>query len=606
MAVGGKQITLPSPKCPKRRPGAGARPDGAEVDRRVPAPAHGLAGGPLDRAADAVPQRRRHLLALVGHVTDRTWRAQVPVPAGCVAIGRRAPVPSEAWLLRHERAHDRPGDRRDALGRVAGERAGAVCAFRGVPFAAPPVGPLRFEPPARPAAVGRRATDDGAPGRSPRRSAVPLDQYLGTGDQPIGEDCLTLNVWTPACDDGRRPVLVWIHGGAFVTGAASAPWYDGAAMAANGDVVVVTAQLPARRARLHVPGRPRRWHAASGNLGLLDQLAALQWVQDHAARFGGEPGERHDLRRVGRRHQRGGAARRAGQPMACSTGPSSRARRSASCGRRRRAGHAAARAARPRSALEAAPTSTASASLPRRRAARRPAARCSSTRWRGSPPSARWPTASSSLRASTACSTPPPADAVPGADRHRARRDAAVHRPRPDLPAPRRRRAAGAGRRRARRGRARPPWPPTARPGPAPRPASSRRRSPPTTASGCRPSASPRPGWRRDARRGCTGSRGRRRPSAACSAPATASSCRSCSTTSHQPGVERPDRHGPERGAAGRHRAGAPGCAIARAGRPGLAGLRPAPTARRCASTCRVRRGRRPGGRPAPAVGPAL
>ena len=59
----------------------------------------------------------------------------------------------------------------------------------------------------------------------------PLDRFMGTDGRPISEDCLTLNVWTPGCDDARRPVLVWIHGGAFTTGTGSAPWYDGSAMA---------------------------------------------------------------------------------------------------------------------------------------------------------------------------------------------------------------------------------------------------------------------------------------------------------------------------------------------------------------------------------------
>ena len=95
-------------------------------------------------------------------------------------------------------------------------------------------------------------------------------------------------MWTPACDGGQRPVLVWIHGGAFVTGAASAPWYDGASMASRGDVVVVTLNY-----RLGAFGFTHLAElggdAASGNLGLLDQVAALQWVQEHAARFGGDP-----------------------------------------------------------------------------------------------------------------------------------------------------------------------------------------------------------------------------------------------------------------------------------------------------------------------------
>ncbi|HEY3484455.1 MAG TPA: carboxylesterase family protein, partial [Ilumatobacteraceae bacterium] len=95
------------------------------------------------------------------------------------------------------------------------------------------------------------------------------------------EDCLSLNVWTPApADGGRRPVLVWIHGGAFVTGGGAMPWYDGSSLVRRGDVVVVTINY-----RLGAFGFP-----GERDVGLADQIVALEWVRDAIAAFGGDPG----------------------------------------------------------------------------------------------------------------------------------------------------------------------------------------------------------------------------------------------------------------------------------------------------------------------------
>jgi len=105
-----------------------------------------------------------------------------------------------------------------------------------------------------------------------------------------GEDCLYLNVWTPAVDDRRRPVMVWLHGGAFTFGAGSAPIFRGAALARRGDVVVVTLNY-----RLGIFGYLRGIDlcgdtlSSTGNEGLLDQLAGLRWVQNEIAAFGGDP-----------------------------------------------------------------------------------------------------------------------------------------------------------------------------------------------------------------------------------------------------------------------------------------------------------------------------
>jgi para-nitrobenzyl esterase len=106
-----------------------------------------------------------------------------------------------------------------------------------------------------------------------------LERLLGSSKLPLDEDCLHLNVFTPGCDDARRPVLVWVHGGAFVTGGGAMPWYDGSSLARLGDVVVVTFNY-----RLGALG-----FTGTTNAGLADQVAALTWVQSAIAAFGGDP-----------------------------------------------------------------------------------------------------------------------------------------------------------------------------------------------------------------------------------------------------------------------------------------------------------------------------
>jgi para-nitrobenzyl esterase len=113
------------------------------------------------------------------------------------------------------------------------------------------------------------------------------------GPQPTQSeaDCLTLNVFTPAPDGGLRPVMVWIHGGAFVTGSGSTPWYDGTSFARRGDVVVVTINYRlGALGFLHLDELSDRFAGTgSGNVGILDQVAALEWVRDNIEAFGGDP-----------------------------------------------------------------------------------------------------------------------------------------------------------------------------------------------------------------------------------------------------------------------------------------------------------------------------
>ncbi|NIH80197.1 carboxylesterase/lipase family protein [Amycolatopsis viridis] len=153
--------------------------------------------------------------------------------------------------------------------------------FRGVPFARAP----RFAPPepVEPWTGVRDATRHGPVSPQP---PVRPDGALGVpADLPEqDEECLNLTVVTPAADDRKRPVMVWLHGGAYVTGANSFGFYGGHRLAAEGDVVFVAPNYRlGALGYLHLPG------VSPGNLGLLDQLAALRWVRDNAAAFGGDP-----------------------------------------------------------------------------------------------------------------------------------------------------------------------------------------------------------------------------------------------------------------------------------------------------------------------------
>lgn len=161
-----------------------------------------------------------------------------------------------------------------------------VAVFRGIPYARPPVGELRLRPP-QPAASWRGERDATRPGAAPPQRPDPLAAALGLQGRGVcGEDCLSLDVWTPGRDARRRPVLVWLPGGAFVNGDAAAPLYDGRRLAARGDAVVVSVGY-----RVGALGFLGLGAGESGaNFGLQDQLAALRWVRDEIAGFGGDPG----------------------------------------------------------------------------------------------------------------------------------------------------------------------------------------------------------------------------------------------------------------------------------------------------------------------------
>ncbi|GAA3002683.1 carboxylesterase family protein [Streptomyces drozdowiczii] len=169
-----------------------------------------------------------------------------------------------------------------AHGIVRGTHERGIAVFRGIPYAAAPVGARRFGAPAPPEPwTGVRAATAFGPTAPKRPYAPPFDRLLADPSVP-GEDCLNLNVWTPAPDRGARPVLVWIHGGSLLHGSSALPLYDGTAFARDG-VVLVSVNY-----RLGVEGFGVLPDAPA-NRGLLDQLAALAWVRDNIAAFGGDP-----------------------------------------------------------------------------------------------------------------------------------------------------------------------------------------------------------------------------------------------------------------------------------------------------------------------------
>jgi para-nitrobenzyl esterase len=173
------------------------------------------------------------------------------------------------------------------LGPVEGVDVGGCERYAGIRYAKAPVGDLRFRPPHPVDAWGGAydATRFGPCGPQPPPMPGAL---IATRELRTDEDCLFLNVYTPRADDGRRPVLVWIHGGAYTIG--SGDLYDGSSLARRGDVVVVTLNY-----RLGVLGWLALDHldsslAGSGNNGIRDQIEALRWVRHNIASFGGDPG----------------------------------------------------------------------------------------------------------------------------------------------------------------------------------------------------------------------------------------------------------------------------------------------------------------------------
>jgi para-nitrobenzyl esterase len=175
-------------------------------------------------------------------------------------------------------------------GRIRGKEAGGIRVFRGVRFARPPLGPLRFRPPVPPEPW--TGTQEALrPGPAAPQYALPWFGWLSAAGVSPGEDCLSLNVWTPGLDAARRPVLVWIHGGGFLVGSGATPVYNGQDLAQRGSVVVVTINY--RLGALgyaHLGSLFGDGFEECTNIGVRDQIAALEWVRDNIDRFGGDPG----------------------------------------------------------------------------------------------------------------------------------------------------------------------------------------------------------------------------------------------------------------------------------------------------------------------------
>lgn len=172
-------------------------------------------------------------------------------------------------------------------GPVRGVNRGRTSVFKGIRYAAPPVGDLRFRAPVPPEPWTEvaDASEYGCACPQPPLPGIPLD--LGARQD---EDCLTLNIWAPTGGAGAKPVMVWLHGGAYVLGSGSQPFYDGNRLADSGDVVIVTVNYRLGAfgfLDLSVFNRPTS--TFDSNIGLRDVLAALQWVQDNIAAFGGDP-----------------------------------------------------------------------------------------------------------------------------------------------------------------------------------------------------------------------------------------------------------------------------------------------------------------------------
>jgi para-nitrobenzyl esterase len=176
-------------------------------------------------------------------------------------------------------------------GKVEGYELDGLYVFKGIPYAEPPLGELRWMPP-RPVKKwdGVRAAKEYDKISPQNGMPIAAPGMFDFASQPQGEDCLFLNIWTPGLDDAKRPVMFWIHGGAFIIGSGTEPFLDTGVLPKRGDVVLVSINY-----RLGALGFMNLKEItggkipATGNEGLLDQIAALEWVHDNIAAFGGNP-----------------------------------------------------------------------------------------------------------------------------------------------------------------------------------------------------------------------------------------------------------------------------------------------------------------------------
>jgi para-nitrobenzyl esterase len=204
------------------------------------------------------------------------------------AFGFAAFACAAAMMLASTVSAQSPAPVRTQAGLVQGTSDSGLTIYKGIPFAAPPVGDLRWRAPQPPAPWKEvRQADKFAPGCMQTPIMMPA---LGLDSYPVSEDCLYLNVWTPAkSPKDHLAVMVWIYGGGFTIGATSLATYDGANLAKKGVVLVSVAYRVGQFGFLAHPDLTAEQGGHSGNYGLLDQIAGLQWVKRNIAAFGGDP-----------------------------------------------------------------------------------------------------------------------------------------------------------------------------------------------------------------------------------------------------------------------------------------------------------------------------
>ena len=177
---------------------------------------------------------------------------------------------------------------RAPVGAVEGRSEGGLSVFKGIAYAQPPVGSARWTPP-RPVADWQGVRPAKAFGPACVQPVSPPGNLYGETPEPMSEDCLSLNIWTPKAAKAA-PVFVWIHGGALTTGSSREPVYDGAKLAARGVIVVsINYRLGVLGWLAHPALSAESAQGVSGNYGLLDQIEALRWVKRNIAAFGGDP-----------------------------------------------------------------------------------------------------------------------------------------------------------------------------------------------------------------------------------------------------------------------------------------------------------------------------
>ena len=178
-------------------------------------------------------------------------------------------------------------------GKIRGANVNGIRTFKGVPYGASTEGANRFLPPKKPVPwMGVRDTLSLGPSspQLPGFKTPEIQMMQNLASNPSSEDCLVLNVWTPGTDDAKRPVMFWLHGGGFQFGSGGQPFYDGANLARRGDVVTITINHRLGcLGYLHLGDLGGPAFAKSGNVGILDAVAALEWVRDNIEKFGGDP-----------------------------------------------------------------------------------------------------------------------------------------------------------------------------------------------------------------------------------------------------------------------------------------------------------------------------